>query len=218
MDSADALKALEKDWKSGLLSIRLLRIKHGLSEDIILSLAEKHSWGERTGNLHAQIRKGTAQAIIDQHAAESQPSSPNGSLIDEQGQVSAYTKMVAGVIRGHQVGISRGRALGETMMDELAALQPPKVDQAAIDNLAMIVAKTDPEFAQHLLQHIGPTSPQQQMAFLGNRIKMLETLSVAHERYIKLERKALMLDDRPAGEGAEFDDVVDEARERLLGG
>lgn len=209
---ADVLKAIKRDWEEGLLSPNLIRIKHGLSDaDAVLSLVARHGWGDRK-SIQAKIKDGTLREVVNQSQI---PSQSGGSFVDEDAQVSAYTQMVAGVIRHHHQGLGRGRTLADRMLAELEEIQPPVVDQEAIDSLASVVEKTNPELAAHLRAHIGPTNPVQKLAFLGKRIGMLNVLSQTQVTYINAERTAYGLDDESNRDGAQFDDVVDEAQRRI---
>lgn len=209
---ADVLKAIERDWKDGRLSPNLIRIKHGLSDtDQVLTLVARYGWGDRK-SIQAKIQDGTLQALVQQ----SQPPSPaDGELVDDDAQMSAYNQMVAGVIRGHHVGLGRGRQLADSMLAELEQIQPPKIDQDAIDSLAAMVEDENPELAEHLRAHVGPVSPKDKLFFLKHRISMLSELAGTQVTYIDAERKAYGLDNVANDQGTQFDDLIDGARKRV---
>ena len=209
---ADVLKAIERDWKEGRLSPNLIRIKHGLADtEQVLTLVARHGWGDRK-SIQAKIQDGTLQALVQQL----QPPSPaGGDLVDDEAQMSAYSRMVAGVIRDHHDGLGRGRRLADAMLVELEQIQPPTIDQEAIDSLAAMVEDDNPELAQHLRAHVGPVSPKDRMVFLGRRINMLNTLAETQVTYIDAERTAYGLDQVASDQGTHFDDLVDVARKRL---
>jgi hypothetical protein len=209
---ADVLRAIERDWKDGLLSPTLIRIKHGLGDsDAVVALAARHGWGDRK-SIQAKIKDGTLREVVNQSAPKSDP---GGSFVDEDQQMSAYNQMVAGVIRHHHQGLGRGRTLADRMLVELEEIQPPEVDQGAIDSLANVVEKTNPELAAHLRAHIGPVNPKEKLAFLGKRIGMLRDLSQTQVTYIDAERTAYGLNEESNRDGVQFDDVVDEAQRRI---
>ncbi len=200
----EQLHALEKDWVSGTLSVRLLRIKHGLNDEAAVEdLAREHGWPPR--NLRDRIQEETQRALMDRAVSDANPGEP--SLIDDDEQVALYGQQVANVVESQRKAVNKGRVLADQMLDELAEIQPPKVDENAIKTLAMAVQNHNPELAQHLREHIGPVSPAQKISFLSRRIGMLRTISEAHERYIGLERQAWGLEDDQAPQ-MEFDAIL----------
>lgn len=209
----EVLASIERDWRSGRLNTKLLSIKHGMDESKLVELAGRMGWGSRE-RIQDKIKDGTLHAMVEQHAS-SMESAEGGTLVDEDQQVSAYTKMVAGVLNQHQQGAARGRNLAERMLTELEEIQPPKIDQDAIDSLAAVVQKTNPELAEHLRAHIGPVNPRDKLNFLGRRIGMLNTLASTQETYINIERVTFGLNERSNGDGLAFDDVVDGARKAI---
>jgi hypothetical protein len=209
----EQLTALKRDWVSGLLSTRLLRIKHGLNDDdIVEQIAAQEGWPPR--NMRARIEEETTRALIDRAVSDAHPGEPQ--LIDDDAQVAAYGQQVASVVESQRKAVNKGRVLADQMLDELAAIQPPKVDENAIQTLAFSVEKHNPELAQHLREHIGPVSPGQKMTFLNRRIGMLKTISEAHERYIGMEREAWGLDGDKAPQ-MEFDAILTALDTRRVG-
>lgn len=209
----EILAAIERDWRSNRLNTRLLSIKHGMAEEKLVELAGRMGWGSRE-RIQDKIKDGTLHAMVEQHSA-SMETAEGGTLVDEDRQVSAYTKMVAGVLNQHQKGAARGRSLAERMLTELEEIQPPKIDQEAIDSLAAVVAKTNPELAEHLRAHVGPVNPRDRLNFLGRRIGMLNALANTQRTYIEIERTTFGLDEQSNGDGLSFDDVVDGARKAI---
>lgn len=207
----DKLTALRRDWISGMLSTRLMRIKHSLPDSVDLdALASLHKWGNRP-TMHERIEDETARALVDRavSAVTSRDRNVTGEpqLVDDDAQVAAYAQQVAGVVESQRAAAHKGRSLADSMLDELARIQPPQVDQDAIKSLAAAVAVHNPELAAHLREHVGPVSPAQQMTFLSRRIGMLRTVSEAHERYISLERQAWGLDNVKE-QATDFDQVM----------
>lgn len=222
--NSDALKSLKHDWQAGLLSLRLLAIRYGITAEQIADLAAEHHWGEQ-GRLRDAIDRAATSALVDRAVSENdrleklndQSNGHHQVFLNDGEQIDRYAQIVAGVIETQRGDIGRGRALAGKMLAELEALEPPEVDQNAIESLANAVAEHQPELAEQLRRNIGPQTFAERVAFLQRRIGMLGALSGTQETYIGLEREAWGLNARVApGANTGADDLIDLARKEQI--
>lgn len=207
------LGSLASDYKTGLLSMRLLCIRYQMSESAILSIAATHKWGNH-GHLRDAVDRSTMRALVDRAVSDVAPQ-PSGQVVSETQVVDTYGQIVAGVVESQRRGIERGRKLSERLLGELEGLEPVAMDENAINTLADLLADDDPDTAKQLRLRNNPIKAQaEHMKFIGKRIGMLGALSETQERYIGLEREAWGLN---AGAGASQatspDDMIELARQ-----
>lgn len=208
-----AVLSLERDWKAGLLSLRILKIKYSLSEDMIKTLAAENEWGSRAA-LRDQIDRSAMRALIDRTVSDSDVSpTRSGVLIDEQGQVDAYGQILAGVLQSHQRDIGRGRTLANEMMGELEALAPVRIDLDAIGAMADAVeAEGNTQLAKSLRLDTDPHTIGQKMSNLQRRLGMLQTVSGIHATYIPLEREAWGMNRMEDENKESYEELLDAVR------
>jgi hypothetical protein len=174
------------------MGVRLLSIRYGLSREVIETLAADKHWGVH-GSLRDQIDQSAMKATIDRAVSKAfgqVPEQDGSQLIDEQRQIDQYGQLVAGVIEEQRKDIKRGREFAGKLLERLEALEPPEVDDNAIESMAAAVADTHPDVAEQLRTKVGVKTQDDEAKFLGRQIAMLGQLAGTQETYIGLEREA----------------------------
>lgn len=220
-DDPRVLELLQKQWKAGVMSLRVLSIKFNVDATALTAFAMRSGWGDR-GSLHAQIDEGATRAMMNRAVSTQDSVDAFGSdsqkvarlepkVMNDEDLTEQYSQIVATVVESQRRGVNRGRLLTERLMSELEELQPVKIDSNAVEGLAAAIKDTNPELAK-MLTAPSDNEAKERMNFTRSRIGMLRTLSESHARYIALERQAWGLDAQKSVTPNSFDDIVDMAR------
>lgn len=212
--------ALKKDWQTGLLSVRLLRIKYGLRDDAAVhTMAAQHGWGNRGERTKTAIEDAAERHLIDRTVAAAESAiardgrqeiaQEGGMLVDSSSQIDKFGQVLAHIVGGQRRTAYKGRSIVDKLMDELDSITPPAIDELAIESMAAAVEATHPELAESLRKNPATLDQDTRMRFLGRRIGQLRNLSETAQRFIDIERQVWGLEKTVVpGMGDSMDDVL----------
>lgn len=206
--SAERLRELEADWRSGLLTIAVLAAKYGLHRDALQRFAEKVGW--RRGDLRAAIDSAATSALVRRAATDGDHACGAGTGLapSDRETVARYGQIVAGVVESHQRDVARGRQHAAELARQLAWLTPVFVDEEATGGLASVIADQNSDLASALCPR--PKRPtKEELQLFRERAEILKSIATTQRIYIELERQALGL-DKPGAQEATYDDFLAE--------
>lgn len=173
-------EAVEQDYRAGVLSVRLVAKKHGISHTAIQKRAAKEGW-ERT--LSKPIRQ-SAEAKVAKSVASEVATDNARETVSDRDVIEANAEMLAQVIKGHRNDIKEGRDLVRRLVSELSN------STSLIGEIEkLIVEETQGD------QFPGRRQAMLRAVSLGSRASTMRDLSQALKNVVTLERQAFGLDD-----------------------
>lgn len=174
-------EAIESAYRAGVLSVRELAGKYGISHQAISKRAKKDGW-ERDLKAKVQAKADTLVAkreVARQVATE--------STISERQLIEATAEVIATVRMEHRGDIRRARELTNTLFDELAG---ECGDVAALEQLGELMRREDDKGMDKLndLYH--------KIISLPSRVKSMKDLSDSLKTLIGLEREAYSIENK----------------------
>lgn len=175
---------IERDYRLGALTIKMLVEKHGVDASAITRRAKKHGW---TRDLSEQVRIET-KALVNQavlaHAQESaakhmQSTSQSTSL--NAMEVTSNAVVNARIIMRHQKGAEADTELMTVLRNRL---QDQATQSAKMDELIELLKAQDPLAMKEFYKAIS----------LSTHINELKQLTEVHANIIKTERQAFSID------------------------
>ena len=181
-------EAIESAYRAGVLSVRELAGKYGISHQAISKRAKKDGW-ER--DLKAKVQA-KADALVAKREVARQVATE--STISERQLIEATAEVIATVRMEHRGDIRRARTLANALFDELEA---ECADVEALRTLGQMMLCPDENGRDRLneLYHAIISMPE--------RVKSMKALSETLKNLIGLERQAYSMDE------GEKDKVVD---------
>ncbi|MEP8892456.1 hypothetical protein [Enterobacter roggenkampii] len=177
-------EAIESAYRAGVLSVRELAGKYGISHQAISKRAKKDGW-ER--DLKAKVQA-KADALVAKREVARQVATE--STISERQLIEATAEVIATVRMEHRGDIRRARELTNTLFDELAG---ECGDVAALEQLGDLMRREDDKGQDKLndLYH--------KIISLPSRVKSMKDLSDTLKTLIGLEREAYSIkEDEPS--------------------
>lgn len=174
-------EAIESAYRAGVLSVRELAGKYGISHQAISKRAKKDGW-ERDLKAKVQAKADTLVAkreVARQVATE--------STISERQLIEATAEVIATVRMEHRGDIRRARELTNTLFDELAG---ECGDVAVLEQLGELMRREDDKGMDKLndLYH--------KIISLPSRVKSMKDLSDSLKTLIGLEREAYSIENK----------------------
>lgn len=174
-------EAIESAYRAGVLSVRELAGKYGISHQAISKRAKKDGW-ER--DLKAKVQA-KADALVAKREVARQVATE--STISERQLIEATAEVIATVRMEHRGDIRRARELTNTLFDELAG---ECGDVAALEQLGEMMRREDDKGMDKLndLYH--------KIISLPSRVKSMKDLSDSLKTLIGLEREAYSIENK----------------------
>ena len=174
-------EAIESAYRAGVLSVRELAGKYGISHQAISKRAKKDGW-ER--DLKAKVQA-KADALVAKREVARQVATE--STISERQLIEATAEVIATVRMEHRGDIRRARELTNTLFDELAG---ECGDVAALEQLGELMRREDDKGMDKLndLYH--------KIISLPSRVKSMKDLSDSLKTLIGLEREAYRIENK----------------------
>lgn len=174
-------EAIESAYRAGVLSVRELAGKYGISHQAISKRAKKDGW-ER--DLKAKVQA-KADALVAKREVARQVATE--STISERQLIEATAEVIATVRMEHRGDIRRARELTNTLFDELAG---ECGDVAALEKLGELMRREDDKGMDKLndLYH--------KIISLPSRVKSMKDLSDSLKTLIGLEREAYSIENK----------------------
>ncbi|MCM8203983.1 hypothetical protein M8U27_06780 [Enterobacter hormaechei] len=174
-------EAIESAYRAGVLSVRELAGKYGISHQAISKRAKKDGW-ER--DLKAKVQA-KADALVAKREVARQVATE--STISERQLIEATAEVIATVRMEHRGDIRRARELTNTLFDELAG---ECGDVAALEMLGDLMRLEDDKGQDKLndLYH--------KIISLPSRVKSMKDLSDSLKTLIGLEREAYSIENK----------------------
>lgn len=174
-------EAIESAYRAGVLSVRELAGKYGISHQAISKRAKKGGW-ER--DLKAKVQA-KADALVAKREVARQVATE--STISERQLIEATAEVIATVRMEHRGDIRRARELTNTLFDELAG---ECGDVAALEQLGELMRREDDKGMDKLndLYH--------KIISLPSRVKSMKDLSDSLKTLIGLEREAYSIENK----------------------
>ncbi len=174
-------EAIESAYRAGVLSVRELAGKYGISHQAISKRAKKDGW-ER--DLKAKVQA-KADALVAKREVARQVATE--SIISERQLIEATAEVIATVRMEHRGDIRRARELTNTLFDELAG---ECGDVAALEQLGELMRREDDKGIDKLndLYH--------KIISLPSRVKSMKDLSDSLKTLIGLEREAYSIESK----------------------
>lgn len=173
---------IELDYRAGILTLREIAGKHGLTHGAINKRAKRNGW-ER--DLRAKIRA-KAEALVSKAAVSSEVSKAKADT--EAATVAAYAEVQANVTLRQRKDLSVMSAEGEALLNELVTQRDmlPALERAVE---VLSAEDSDPsELRKAVTRAVG----------LGGRIGNLKALAEVRAKIIPLERQVWgMTEDAP---------------------
>ena len=124
-------ESVERDYSAGLLSLRELSAKHGVSHVAIKKKADKEDWYK---NINDKI-KDVVEKKVNSLLVNSEVNSKRAS---EKEIIEANAQAIVNVKLGHRTSIRKLNGLVESLLDEIETLNKGK----SVENLPMRVDVT----------------------------------------------------------------------------
>lgn len=174
-------EAIESAYRAGVLSVRELAGKYGISHQAISKRAKKDGW-ER--DLKAKVQA-KADALVAKREVARQVATE--STISERQLIEATAEVIATVRMEHRGDIRRARELTNTLFDELAG---ECGHVAALEQLGELMRREDDKGMDKLndLYH--------KIISLPSRVKSMKDLSDSLKTLIGLEREAYSIENK----------------------
>ena len=174
-------EAIESAYRAGVLSVRELAGKYGISHQAISKRAKKDGW-ER--DLKAKVQA-KADALVAKREVARQVATE--STISERQLIEATAEVIATVRMEHRGDIRRARELTNTLFDELGA---QCADVSALERVGDIMFDPDDKGRDRL------NEIYQKVISLPSRVKSMKDLSDSLKTLIGLEREAYSIENK----------------------
>lgn len=194
-------EAIESAYRAGVLSVRELAGKYGISHQAISKRAKKDGW-ER--DLKAKVQA-KADALVAKREVARQVATE--STISERQLIEATAEVIATVRMEHRSDIRRARTLTNSLLEEL---ESECSDVDALNQLGELLRREDDKGMDKLndLYH--------KIISLPGRVKTMKDLADSLKNLIALERQAYSLDDPDAGKQSPIGDKSDDDLTRRI--
>ena len=173
-------EAIERDYRTGRLTLRELESKHGRSASQICRRARAEGW---TQDLRDLVRQATSAAMIRDIAAEATTSAQQSTTQT----VLAAAEVIKQVIVKHRQEVAAARVMTTNLMSELEAATMRPNDLARVLSIAAV--DLPPDERASLVQQL------RDLLRLSTRIAGIQKLADAMQRLHSLERRAYGMAD-----------------------
>jgi len=191
---------VEVDYRAGILSLRVIGAKYGVSDAGILKKAKKEGW---TRDLGAKIREKAAQKVSA--AAVSKPVSIQTAAYERE-LVEANATLQSDIILAHRQDIQRSRRLTMRLLTELEG-QTDHLD--LVEQLREMVYSPDDKGQDKRDELI------RKVISLASRSSTMKTLADSLKVLVGLEREAFGVDADENKGGSEVDQVIKQVKAKI---
>lgn len=191
---------VEVDYRAGILSLRAIGAKYGVSDAGILKRAKKENW---VRDLGAKIREKAAAKVSA--AAVSKPVSIQTAAYERE-LVEANATLQSDIILAHRQDIQRSRRLTMRLLDELEA-QTDNLD--LVEQLRELVYAPDDKGVDKRDELI------RKVISLSSRSSTMKTLADSLKVLVGLEREAFGVDSDENKGGSAVDDVIKKVKAKI---
>jgi len=194
-------EAIEREYRAGILSVREIARRHGITEGPIRRKAKEKGW-ERDLTQKVKTR---AQEKLSRSGEDAQDATGDATAtrVDEARAVEENADRVVGVVTLHRRDIRTGRETVEMMLDELRA-------ECKMPGLS--------EMAEQHIEESGASQREAQAirkaVSLPGRAGVMRDLSQSMQRLINLERQAYSIDEDSGDEAGGLAEALSKARRR----
>ena len=194
-------EAIEREYRAGILSVREIARRHGITEGPIRRKAKEKGW-ERDLTQKVKTR---AQEKLSRSGEDAQDATGDATAtrVDEERAVEENADRVVGVVTLHRRDIRTGRETVEMMLDELRA-------ECKMPGLS--------EMAEQHIEESGASQREAQAirkaVSLPGRAGVMRDLSQSMQRLINLERQAYSIDEDSGDEAGGLAEALSKARRR----
>jgi len=176
---------IEGDYRAGVLSIREIASKHGISDTAIRKRASREEWDR---NLAKRIQD-KAEALVRTREVRTQVRTDQAAT--ERELVAANAEVIANIRLTHRTDIARSRKLAMSLLAEVEA-QTSDID--LFDKLGELVLDTGTAAESKLLE------AYRKVLSTPGRIDGMKKLAETLRALVTLEREAYGIGSEPEGE------------------
>lgn len=171
--------AIESDYRTGVMSLRALGEKHGLSEGAIRKAARENGWQK---DLAGNVAASTRNKLVRESAAAklNMPVKEVAKKTDAE-IIDSAAETQKGIVLIHRAEIKRLRNLVTRMAEEMEAIS---IERELFDNLQFLMANADESGVDKLGE------AYKKLVQLPNRIKGVRDLAETLKSLVALEREA----------------------------
>jgi len=184
---------VEVDYRAGILALRAIGAKYGVSDAGILKRAKKEGW---TRDLGAKIREKAAAKVSA--AAVSKPVSIQTAAYERE-LVEANATLQSDIILAHRQDIQRSRRLTMRLLNEL---------EAQTDHLDLVEQLREAVYAPNENGVDKRDELIRKVISLGSRSSTMKTLADSLKVLVSLEREAFGVDENENKGGSAVDEVI----------
>lgn len=201
------IEAVGMDFRAGVLPLRTVGERHGLSAASVLKWAKKYGW-ER--DLSAKIRA-KADAVVNRAAVNAAVNV--NSAVSERDTIEANAKAIADVRIGQRVDIKAGRSLVAKLLEELRGVteRPDLVE----DLIGAIAREGDDDLEKRGERSNKLREALDRLMSLPGRVSAVKGLAEALKNLIALEREAWGIDSKEK-DATEVEDLSDDELDRRI--
>lgn len=191
-------EAVELDYRSGILTIRNIGVKHGVSHTLVNRKAKDGGWAR---DLKERIKL-KAEALVSKAAVS------GGVAVETlDAEVNANAMVIANVVLSHRTDVGKGRSLTRKLLQEL---------EGQCDNPDLLKQLADILLAPEDGDSEAATKRKERMyeqfnraLSLGGRVDTMKKLADSLKSMVELERKVYGINDDIKGSGT-LEDFLDE--------
>ena len=203
------LAAVQHDWDMGILPPATIATKHNVDPADLKQWASDHEW--EGSDLTRLVARETAKAIVERTVAidDAVQGRTQPRLMDDNDTAKQFAGIVAAVNTDHQAVLARARRHAERLLTDLEAISGPDVDRAALEGMAVVIERDNPELAKLLRGLPEPVPIKERIKLMQVRTAILESLSRSMKVFIQLERDVLDITKGGKGGSLGYDELLD---------
>lgn len=175
-------EAIESAYRAGLLSIREIASKNGITDGAIRKRAKKENWSR---DLSEKIKNKSDELV---RTKEVRTKVRTENVLSERVLIEANAEVIASVRMEHRGDIRKARNITNALFEELGA---ESADIEAFKKLGELLANPDQNGRDKL------NEVYMSVISMPERVKSMKALSETLKNLITLERQAYNIDDTP---------------------
>ncbi|MWP63099.1 hypothetical protein [Gilliamella sp. Pas-s25] len=175
-------EAIESAYRAGLLSIREIASKNGITDGAIRKRAKKENWSR---DLSEKIKNKSDELV---RTKEVRTKVRTENSLSERVLIEANAEVIANIRMEHRGDIRKARNIANALFEELGT---ECVDIEAFKKLGELLANPDQNGRDKL------NEVYMAVISIPERVKSMKALSETLKNLITLERQAYNIDDTP---------------------
>ena len=175
-------EAIESAYRAGLLSIREIASKNGITDGAIRKRAKKENWSR---DLSEKIKNKSDELV---RTKEVRTKVRTENSLSERVLIEANAEVIANIRMEHRGDIRKARNIANALFEELGT---ECVDIEAFKKLGELLANPDQNGRDKL------NEVYMSVISMPERVKSMKALSETLKNLITLERQAYNIDDTP---------------------